>query len=405
MTVDLIMPRTGYTMTEGTIIEWYKNDGDWVEKGEKVLVVESEKVAYEVEAPTSGFVVVYAEGGSVATIGQAVGTIVESVEEIEEVKATRVTAIPDQEPPSEEKEPTRAEENTSKVEENVTRKGRIAISPLARELAQAEGIDISSIQGTGPAGRIVKADIEKILESRQGAQTETPQKRVAQVIPVVGMRKEIGEHLFRSLHESAQLTNLIEADVTELIKLHKEFAARSEKLGKPISYTTFLVKACALALRATPIVNSSFEKDGIKVWQDINIGVAVAVERGLVVPVVFNADNKSLVEIDSIIGGLVEKAQNKTLTRDDLEGSTFTLNNVGSLMVDYSTAILNQPETAMLTVGRFMEKPAVVNGQIVIRTLAGLSLTYDHRATDAVPIMQFVKTVVDYLQDPITLLL
>jgi len=395
MAVELIMPRTG--QVEATVLQWLKKEEERVEKGESVVTVEGEKVTYEVEAPADGFVVVYVEEGSVVPIGTAIGAIAVSEEEMDNLKGSyrQRTAAP----------PREVAKEPLPVREAVSRGDRVAISPVARNMVEVEGLDISSVQGTGPGGMIVKADIELFLADKRKVELVRPQGKIAQTIPVEGIRKAIARHLFHSLQTTAQLTNLVEVDVSELMKFRRELVAQSEKSGEVrISYNGLLAKACALALRAHPLVNASFEEDGIKVWQDINIGVSMSIEDRLLVPVIHNADQKSLAEIDSVINELAEKASNNKLKAEDLSGGTFTLNNVGGLGLDYSTAIINEPETAILTIGRFVEKPVVVDGQIVIRSVGGMSLTYDHRVTDGVPIMRFVNAVIGYLQEPATLL-
>lgn len=276
------------------------------------------------------------------------------------------------------------------------------ISPAARKLAEEHMIDLSVVEGTGPNGRIVREDIERAIAG--GAPMPVGEKgydgrEVEKTIPLTGTRQAIAEHMVRSLTVSAQLTAMGEIDAGELMKLHKKLKNESESTGKRISYTALIIAAVARALRANPMVNASIIDNEIKVWKTVNIGAAVPVEGGLIVPVIKDADKKSLVEISENLRELTEKARNRALTGDDVKGGTFTISNVGPLGAGYrfDTDIINQPESAILGVGGITERPAVRDGQIVIRPIMTYSLTYDHRLVDGAIATQFMTSLIEEL--------
>jgi pyruvate dehydrogenase E2 component (dihydrolipoamide acetyltransferase)/2-oxoglutarate dehydrogenase E2 component (dihydrolipoamide succinyltransferase) len=227
-------------------------------------------------------------------------------------------------------------------------------------------------------------------------------RRVKSVVPLVGMRKAIAEHMHRSLQVSAQLTRTGEIDVTELVSLREDLINRQAEIGSKITYTDLLVFFVAKVLKDYPMINASIIEDEIKVWQDINIGVAVSTEEGLIVPVVKGADKKSLVEISRAIKDLSHKARQRTLLRDEIQGGTFTISNLGARVAGwyFDTAIVNQPESAILLTGAISDRPVVRNGKILSRPIMTYSFTYDHRLIDGVLAGEFMAAVVAMLENP-----
>jgi len=281
-------------------------------------------------------------------------------------------------------------------------------------MAEEHMIDLTKVTGTGPGGRIVREDIEKAIEAKK---KEVPPvevyegKRVEATIPLKGMRSAIAEHMHRSLSVAAQLTSMGEIDMTEMIKLRNALLEQEEVIGARITYTDIFVFAIAKALRDNPIINSSLIGNEIKIWKDINIGVAVAleegVEGGLIVPVVRNADQKSLTEINQEIRSLVEKARAGKLMPDDVSGGTFTLTNLGAFGGGWGlgTPIINQPQSAILGTGAITDRPVVRDGQIVIRPIMTYSFTFDHRVIDGAPAGKFMARVTQLLENSNLLLL
>jgi len=281
-------------------------------------------------------------------------------------------------------------------------------------MAEESMIDITTITGTGPDGRIVREDVEKAIEAKKKAVPEAEVygfKRVKSTIPLKGIRKAIGEHMHRSLSVSAQLTTMGEIDMTEAIKYRNALLEQEEAIGARISYTDILVLAIARALKDNPIVNASLIENEIKVWEDINIGVAVALEEegewGLIVPVVRNADQKTLLEINREVKLLTEKARAGKLMPDDVSGGTFTLTNLGAFGGGwgFGTPIINQPESAILGTGVITDRPVVREGQIVIRPIMTCSFTFDHRVIDGAPAAKFMASLTKLLESPALLLL
>ena len=408
MVTHMTIPKLGEEMMEATIIEWRVEEGEWVNKDQIVAVIETEKTVYEMEAPVSGFVHILVTQDNKVPVSTVIGMIAESREELESLQ----------------KEPTKevpamavevAEVTPAQVTAGPEMEERIRISPIARKLAEEHGIDITKIMGCGPGGRIVRDDIERAIEEKKEAPPAKVYagRKVKATIPLKGMRRAIAEHMHQSLSISAQLTYTSEVDVTEVVKLRNELLSQAEAIGARITYTDIFVFALAKALKDNPIINASLIGDEIRIWEDINIGVAIALEGedeyggGLIAPVVKNADKKSLAEISWTIRSLTEKARERKLTPDEVTGNTFTFTSLGSHegRVDIATPILNQPDSAILGAGVIVEKPVVRDGQIVIRPMMTISLTFDHRVIDGATAGRFLARVTELLGNPWLLLL
>lgn len=389
--VNVTMPRLGVTMSEGKVTKWLKREGDTVQKGESLLEIESEKLTSVVEAEESGVLrkIVVPEGSD-APVGGVVGILTMPGEEFTEeaVSAAKPVTV------EERREPARVE----KPEE--MREIREKISPLARRLAEEYGVDILKVKGTGPDGRIVKEDILR------AAQEKRPEERVelAKVAEIRQMsvpRKVIAEKLSRSHVTAAHVTITTSVDMTEAMALRERLAPEIErKAGTGVSYTDIIVKVVSGVLKEYPILNSTLEGDKIKLFADINIGVAVALEDSLIVPVVHNADRKSLAEIATYLNEKIEKVRRGQLSVDEVAGGTFTVSNLGIYDVEVFTPIINPPECAILGVGKIIQKPWVVNDKVTIRPMATLSLSFDHRIIDGAKAAAFLQTLKENLQKP-----
>jgi len=413
----IAIPKLGMSMTEATLVEWRVKEGEKVEKGDVVLLIETEKTEWEVEAAGAGLVHILVEENVEAPVGRVVGLIAGTKEELEtlqkEPAKEMFTTVPEiTEAPPAEAAPVPAARAVAPAKAQEGK--RIRISPVARKMAEEHMIDVTTITGTGPDGRIVREDIQKAVETKKEAvpRAEVVEfKRVKSTIPLRGMRKAIGQHMQRSLSVSAQLTSMGEVDMTEMIKHRNALLEQEEAIGARISYTDILVLAIARAINDNPIINASLIESEIKVWEDINIGVAVAVEQdgewGLIVPVVRNADRKNLVEIDKEVRSLTEKARAGKLMPDDVSGGTFTLTNLGAFGGGwgFGTPIINQPESAILGTGAITDRAVVRDGQIVIRPILTCSFTYDHRVIDGAPAAQFMVSLTQLLENPAFLLL
>jgi len=414
MAVQIVAPKLGMSMSDVTMVEWKVKEGEKVEKGIVVLVIETEKTEWNVEAGASGFLHILLQEGAKAKIGQVVGLIAETKEEFEKIQKE----TPPQALVAEVKEvpPPGAIEGKPQAAGVATGEGeRIRISPIARKMAEEQMIDITRIKGTGPDGRIVKEDIEKALE-KQTKGVAPPEevmralfqgRKVKQTIPIKGMRRVIAERMVSSLSNSAQLSFLGKFDVTELIQFRKALLNREKAIGVSVTYTEILVYVIARALKDHPDINVSLIENEIKVWEDINIGVAVALgKEGLLVPVVKQADKKSLVEISQEVKTLAEKAREGKILPDEVTGGTFTLTSIGAIGVsDYQTPVINQPESAILGTGPIRDEPVVKNGQIVIAPMMPYSLTIDHRVINGFGAEQFLASLKELVETPGLLLL
>jgi pyruvate dehydrogenase E2 component (dihydrolipoamide acetyltransferase)/2-oxoglutarate dehydrogenase E2 component (dihydrolipoamide succinyltransferase) len=396
------------------MVEWKVKEGEKVEKGTAVLVIETEKTEWNVEAGASGFLHILVEEGAKAKIGQVVGLIAETKEEFKKLQketppqalAAEVKGVP----------PAEAVGGKPEAAGVATGEGeRIRISPIARKMAEEQMIDITRIKGSGPDGRIVKEDIEKALETqRKGAAPPEEVTRalyqgrkVKQTIPIKGMRRVIAERMVSSLSNSAQLSFLGKFDATELIQFRKALLNREKAIGVSVTYTEILVYVIARALKDHPDINVSLIDNEIKAWEDINIGIAVAIgKEGLLVPVIKQADKKSLIEISQEVKSLVEKARGGKILPDEVTGGTFTLTSIGAVGVsDYQTPVINQPESAILGTGPIRDEPVVKNGQIVIASMMPYSLTIDHRVINGFGAEQFLAGLKGLVETPGLLLL
>lgn len=374
MPAKVVMPRLSLTMKEGTVAQWFKKEGEIVNKGEPLVEVISEKATVEVEAPASGILrKILAEQGMELPVNATLAVITAPDEQITEADLETLQAV------AEEKEtvagaPEIEAESTTSVEE------RVIASPAAKRLAKEHGISLAQVMGTGPEGRVVEEDVKRLVE-----QVSQAAPHVREVIPLVGIKKTTAERVAKSFRTAPHSTVVMEVDMTNATKLRKE---------KQISYTELLVKVVAEALRKHPLLNSTLTEDEkIRVYEDINIGVAVATEQGLVVPVIHNADKKPLEEIGSTLQELAEKAKVGKLVKEDLIGGTFTITNLGMYGVDLFMPIINPPEAAILGVGKVVDKPVVESGEIVVKPIMTLSLAYDHRIVDGAPAAQFLQEI------------
>jgi len=383
MATAITMPKMGLSMKTGTVGKWLKNEGDAVKKGEAVVEVMTEKITNKVEAPADGILLkIVAPKGTKLPVGALMGVIGEPGEDI-----SAILAAP----------PSAAAEGSATPGSQTAAGQKVKISPAARKLAEENGIDYTRITGTGPEGRITKEDVEKTIAEGVSAADDRP---TLEVIPYEGMRRAIGDNMAHSWSIAPKVTHHVSVDISNLLALRKTLNNGVKDKDK-ISITDLLVKAVARALEMKPNINVTLDGDAIKVLQDINIGVAVALDDGLIVPVVRNANKKSLAEVSKEVRDLAKRARKNKLNPDEMGGGTFTITNVGAYgSVDWFTPIINQPESAILGVGRTVDKPVVVDGQIVVRPMMGLSLSFDHRVIDGAPAAEFLAVLLGLIEQP-----
>jgi pyruvate dehydrogenase E2 component (dihydrolipoamide acetyltransferase)/2-oxoglutarate dehydrogenase E2 component (dihydrolipoamide succinyltransferase) len=409
MAEEIIMPKLAMAMKQGKVIEWKAGEGQRVEKGQIVMVIETEKVTYECESPASGFLHIIVELDTAIPVNETVALLAETEAELAQLQAAQpapveaaATAAPEE-----------AVAATAASAPGPVKKGKVRISPAAKKMAKTHNLDFTKVTGSGPGGRIVKKDILRALETglpeaAPPAEVERYEgKKVKKTIALRGMRQAIAEHMVHSLSVAAQLTLSGEIDMTEMIKLRKSLLQKEETIGLRISYTDLLVYALTRAVKLVPIVNSSLVDNEIKIWEDINIAVAVSLqvdetESGLIVPVVKNAGNKSLLEISRAIKDLTGRARNGQLTPDDMADGTLTLSNTGVFAPGWtvSTPIINQPQSVIVLTGGMFEKPMAVNGEVVVRPMMTTSITFDHRVMDGAPIHTFLSKFKAFIEQP-----
>ena len=402
MAVEVVMPKFGLTMIEGTIQKWFKTEGEPINAGEPLFEVETEKVLYEVEAPAAGTVakLLYPIEAVVA-VGLPVAVIAEPGENVAEVAARYDGGAPAAQAAAASPPPA-AESPAPTVASASGRREGAPVTPAARKLAEEHKLDLSRVVGTGPGGRITREDVQKAIDDAARAPVRAPTPTTpapaappalaAQALPLRGMRKVIAERMHRSLQNSAQLTITTEVDITQLVDrrqaVQREFNA---------TYTDFIIQACAHALKQHPRMNAALDGDTIQILDHVSVGVAVALDEGLIVPVIHNTDKKSLKDIAQEARNLAEKARANKLTLEEVAGGTFTVSNLGMYGVDGFTPILNTPQTGILGVGRIVEKPVIYRGEVTKRSMVVLSLTFDHRVIDGAPAGAFLQTVADLL--------
>ncbi len=400
--VGIVIPKLGITMESAKLAHWFLRSGEEVTESAPVLVIETDKVTYEVPAPASGILHHLAPAGRVCLVEETVGYVAKDQEEYERI----VKQYPSPEVEGAEI-PSGGE--SSPAPPSPASDSRIKASPLARAMAAEHNLDLSSFIGTGPGGRIIKANILAALGERAkiaAKRIEKPaepepasQKDIHESIPISGVRKIIFNNMFQSLSQSAQLTLHTEASAEALIALRDRLIIE----GKKVSFNAILVKTVAMALRLHPKVNASVENDMIQVWKQIHIGLAMEANEALIVPVVRTPDRKSIRDIDREIAELIKKLRENRIYPDDLINGTFTITNLGFADIDFFTPIIRPPESAILGVGRIVKKPVVKKDTLVLEARMALSLTFDHRIIDGAPAGRFLKTIKDIVEDPLLL--
>jgi pyruvate dehydrogenase E2 component (dihydrolipoamide acetyltransferase) len=428
--LDILIPDELGEVEEYVVVTWLKRVGDRVKKDEIMLVLQAAKVAYDFPAPADGKVVeILTQQGDVVNKQQVLARLeVGKAEDVESSPQGEQAAPPTPESPQVKATPVAMrmaadhgvnldlvsgsgpngwiteKDVQAYLESSPKAPGKTAevlSSPLAKRVARENQVDLTQVTGSGEGGRISEKDVLAYLEAQKA---RPPKKReppklqgqpAAREIPFTGPRALIAKRMLESIQGMAQLTLHTEADVTELIGLRE-----SLKQQYPLTYTDLIVRACALALEQHPHINATLDGDCIRILPEIHIGLAVALEDGLIVPVIPNANRLNLQEIAEVRGRLVERARSGKLTPAEYNGGTFTVTNLGTYDIDGFTPIINPPEAAVLGVGRIIEKVVVHNGKVAQRAMITLSLTIDHRIVDGAPGAAFLKTVKQVLETP-----
>lgn len=419
MAVKVEMPKLSDTMEEGVIAKWNVQEGDSVESGDVIAEVETDKATMEVEVFDAGTILkILAAEGDAVPLGKTMAVIGEEGEDISDILEENGSESSEEESTSEEE--TSEEQEEGKEEEaydpvfdddqssessgtsTESDNGRIKASPLARKMAEEQGITLSNVEGSGPQGRIIKRDIESFEPSAAGAPEmaavshEDKEHRVSQ------MRKTIARRLSESKFNNPHYYETVSIDMQPLWDARKKV---NEAIEGKISFNDIVVKACASALRKHPEINSSWLGDKIVEHGDVNVAVAVAIDEGLVTPVINNTDQKGLQQIREETKDLAEKARNRDLQPEQMEGSTFTVSNLGMFGIEEFTAIINPPNACILAVGAIREVPVVEDGEVVPGKRMKMTLSSDHRIVDGAMAARFLSTLKDMLENPLGMLL
>jgi pyruvate dehydrogenase E2 component (dihydrolipoamide acetyltransferase) len=399
----MIMQRMSVAMEYGVILKWLKNEGDKVKKGEPVVEIFGEKNEFELESPADGFLLkTLCEVNDEIPISEPIAIIGKKGEEIPDVTpkklsegatitpTTAVAATPAQ---SVQTAPT-----TKQTKSTATLQGgRIKASPRAKKRAIEQGINLAMIIGSGPEGRIVEKDV---LEYKSTPFAIGDDRKVRMVEPVSPLRRTIARRMTQSA-QNPHITMITEIDMSEVVELRRDINKRNEKkLGIRVSFNDIIVKAVADILERFPKFNATLSGNELHLFEDINIGVAMATETGLIVPTVNTANQKSITEIAQETKDMGKRAKTNDLTPEELTGSTFTVSNLGPFQVDLFIPVINPPETAILALGQIKKKPVVIDGQIVIRSTMMASCAVDHRVLDGAPAGQFLLALKEYLESP-----
>jgi len=397
----IAMPKLGFDMAEGKLVRWVKAEGDSVERGEILAEIETDKATVEVEATASGLVhkQLVTEGTSVP-VGSPIAVVAAPGEQVD---LARLTGGAGAEPPADVGAPSARPAAAAATPPATTATsgqqlpGVVRASPLARRLAQARGIDLRNLAGTGPGGRVTRRDVEQALPGSVAA-------GVTEEIPLTKLRAIIGRRMAQAKQQIPHFYVTIDIDAAPLMAMRQEFNALRSEADKA-SVNDFIVRACALALREMPALNASLEGERIIRHGQVNIGVAVAVDDGLLTVVVRQADVKSVHEIAAELKDLVGRARQGRVRPADIEGSTFSVSNLGMYAVDHFIAIVNPPEAAILAVGSVRQEPVVVDGQIAVGQRLRLTVSADHRLTDGAEAARWLQIVRAFLEHPLRLFL
>ena len=441
MAQEIVLPQWGMEMQDATIVKWLKQEGDSVQEGEPLVELETAKIDTEMESTASGVLAhILVPEGATVPIRTVLAIVAAPGEQVPRphgaapsVTAGPATALATPSPvagapsrPAGQAAPQvvpaarrLAQErglDLSHVQgtgpggrilvEDVQRaieartaappapaEVSVQVTPVARRLAQQHGIDLGQVRGSGPRGRILIEDVERVIAARA-----QPTTQAAPVVPIRGIRQTIATRMLQSLHTMAQVTLTTEVDVTDAMKL-RDGLARQWKDGG-LSPLHLVIKATAHALKEHPRMNAIQKEHEVELVQEINIGLAVSLQEGLIVPTIRRADEKHLAELAIESHDLANKAREGRASYDEVTGATFTITNLGSYGIDAFTPIINSPQIGILGVGRVVEKPVVYQGEITKRSMMFLSLTFDHRVIDGAPAAEFLRTVKDHLEDP-----
>jgi pyruvate dehydrogenase E2 component (dihydrolipoamide acetyltransferase) len=426
--IEVIMPKVDMVMETGTFVEWLKQEGERVNKGDPLFIISTDKANIEIESPGDGIL-----AGLKAKINDVI-----PVTEVIAYLLAPGEALPAKAMPqpvvtvAASSTPAAAVQPVAATVAEAVEPGKVRATPLARRLAQERGLDLTQIVGRGPRGRIHKADvlsyqkpqpvvahpIEPAASDGNGFAPRTvqtpvtpsasiplPDARRKQVVPVTGARKIISERMAYSAFTAPHINLSLRVDMTEAIRLRERvLEPLKAQTGQRVSYTAILARAVATVLPRHPYLNASLSDGNIILWEDIHLGIATSVEENLIVPVIREAQSKSLGQIVTALADLTDRARNRRLTPSEMTGSTFTISNLGMFGIESFTAIINPPEAAILAVGKMVDTPVAHEGQMVLRPLMELTASADHRVADGATVARFLADLKNVLENPYLLI-
>jgi 2-oxoisovalerate dehydrogenase E2 component (dihydrolipoyl transacylase) len=411
MAFEFRLPDIGEGVAEGEVVKWLVQEGAEVRENQPLVEIMTDKVNVEIPSPRKGTILrLMAKEGGVVKVGQVLLVIGDKGEQGSTFAAatqTTTAKLPTPIAPN----PPSPVVPAHPVEAIQKKPGEILATPATRKLARDLGVDLTAVQATGPAGRISDDDVRRFKDVGRGAAavavTVAGPHGTEERVPMRGIRRKVAEHMVKSRASTAQVTHVDEVDMSEVVQLREKAKASAENRGVKLTYLPFIIKALVLALKKYPYLNASLddEKQEIVLKKYYNIGIATDTEQGLVVPVLKGAEHRSITQLAEEISKLSEKARAGQLTLDEVQGSTFTVTNVGGIGGVFATPIINYPEVAILGVHKITRRPVVKDNQVVIRDMTYLSVSFDHRVLDGAMAAQFMNAVKQYLEDPKLLLL
>jgi 2-oxoglutarate dehydrogenase E2 component (dihydrolipoamide succinyltransferase) len=420
MPTNVVMPQMGESIAEGTIVRWIKKVGDQVDRDEPLFEISTDKVDAEIPSPAAGVLLdIQVKEGETVPVNSVVGVIGAAGEakaaasgsgDVAATPPSQVSQVAAGQPDTREAAPTEAPKPEASGPRSVEDLRRQKSSPLVRRIAREHDVDIRLIKGTGISGRVTKTDILGFIESgsarRPAAATAKPMPPApaygpgesVRIVPMGVMRKKIAEHMVLSARTSPHVYSVYEVNFGRVASLRDQKKAQYEAAGAKLTYTAFIAKVIVDALREFPIVNASIDGDNIVYKKDINLGIAVALENGLIVPVIKNADEKNLLGLSRAINDVGGRARSKKLSPDEVQGGTFTITNPGIFGALYGLPLINQPQVAILGVGGIEKRAVVIDDAIAIRPVCHLTLGYDHRLVDGADAGRFLSFVKERLE-------
>ena len=414
MPFEFRLPDIGEGVAEGEVVKWLVKEGAEVKENQPLVEIMTDKVNVELPSPRKGTILkLMAKEGGTVKVGQVLLVIGEKGEQgsapatVAPVPTGTVGKMPSV-VPAKAAAPTPSPVPVAVIPKKPQ---EILATPATRKLARDLGVDLATVQGTGPAGRITDDDVRRFKDVEKGAAaiavTVADPRGVEERVPIRGIRRKVAEHMVKSRDTVAQVTHVDEVDMTEVVHLREKAKASAEKRGIKLTYLPFIIKALVLALKKYPYLNASLDdgKQEIVLKKYYNIGIATDTEQGLVVPVLKGAEHKSITQVAEEISKLSEKARTGQLTLGEIQGSTFTVTNVGGIGGVFATPIINYPEVAILGVHKITKRPVVRDNLVVIRDMTYLSVSFDHRVLDGAMAAQFMNAIKQYLEDPKLLLL